>query len=51
MLDTQVSFLDADAPKATGSKTLFMAVLGSVGLLVTIVYYGFTMIHVLVKGR
>ena len=43
--------LDADAPKAIGSKTLFMAGLGSVGLLVTIVYYGFSMIHILVKGK
>ncbi len=43
--------LDADAPKATGSKTLFMAVLGSVGLFVTVVHYGFSMIHILVKGK
>jgi len=44
-------FLDADAPKASGSKTLFMAVLGSMGLLVTVVHYGFSMIHMLVKGK
>jgi len=43
--------LDADAPKATGSKTLFMALLASVGLLVTAICYGFSMIHILVKGK